>query len=185
MYTIRYEGGIGDAEKAAITEWVPTQLGKVVAQGVGVGDHLLTRWFGTSGSTKASTEKRVKMNDYINRQCQVITFVKKLKGAKVDSALVEDGDLAQVIRSCFSTDPSGFVPSGIRIYLLTGGFVNQDRNERFNTITHEISHRVLGTVDYVYGDKKALRLARNEPEKALNCAENWGYFYQELMQSLA
>ena len=189
MYRIRFEGGVSSDEQAAIAEWVPKTLDTVIGQGVGVGDHLLTRWFGASATgagTNASDclAKRQKMSDYVLRQCQVITFVKKLYGKKVDKAEVVEGDLAQVMRSCFGNDPDGFVPSGVRIYVLGNGLIEQDAHERFNTITHELSHRVIDTTDWVYGKQESLDLATTKPAKAADCAENWGYFYQELLESL-
>lgn len=195
VYRIRYEGGVSSGEQQAIEQWVPKKLNEVIKAGLNVGNALITRWFGVDakpgGSKHADFDaKRKKMDDYVNRQCQVITFVKKPYGAKVDKAEVEDGDLAQVIRSCFKEDPSGFVPSGVRVYLLGTGLIDQDENERFNTISHELSHRVIGTTDapagkLVYGKNSALRLAQKPSSPAVNCAENWGYFYQEILERVA
>ena len=194
MYRIRYEGGVFSAERTAIEAWVPAKLNEVARAGLNVGNALIRRWFGADavpGGTcyAAFDTKRKKMSEYLNQQCQVLSFVKKPYGKKVDSAVVEQGDLAQVMRSCFRTDPSGFVPSGIRIYLLGRGLIKQGENERFNTIAHEISHRVIGTTDrcfgmMIYGRTKALALASVDSATAITCAENWGYFYQEVMERL-
>ncbi len=192
MYTVRFEGA-SEAEKNAINRWVPDRLNEVVRIALGIGDSLISRWFGNAairGANRAEFHaKRTKMHDYLLNQCQVLSFVKKPVGAKVDEALVEEGDFAQVIRSCFKGDPSGFVPSGIRVYLLGGGVIGQGKEERFNTVAHELSHRIIGTTDRpdpagrtVYGKKNALRLAKISTPFALNCAENWGYFYQEVME---
>jgi hypothetical protein len=189
MYQIRFEGGVGAAEQAAITAVVPERLNKVIKDAVSVGDQLIDRWFGSAARTgttaKAFDEKRRKMDDYLNRRCSVLTFVKKPYDATVDEAKVVQGDFAQVIRSCFRDDPGGFVPSGLRIYVLGTGMIDQKPDEMFNTIAHEVTHRVMGTTDFVYGINPALRLARTQPEKAVNCAENWGYFYMELKQRIA
>jgi hypothetical protein len=84
--------------------------------------------------------------------------------------------------SCFSGDANGFIPSGIRIYVLGTGMIDQTPDEMFNT---KISHRVLGTEDFVYSDNRALKLAKSSSNRALGCAENWGYFYVEMLQRLA
>ena len=185
MYRIRYEGGISSNEKQAIEDWVPATLNKTMRESMSVGDGLISRWFGNAAiGSKAFNDKREKMKDYVLNRCQVMTFVKKLYGKKVDAAEVEEGDFAQVIRSCFGNDPTGFVPSGVRIYVLGTGMIDQDSHERFNTITHELTHRVIGTTDWVYGKKSSLKLAQKNSAKALDCAENWGYFYQELMERI-
>jgi hypothetical protein len=188
MYRIRFEGGLSTDEQAAINAIVPDRLNRAVAYGMNVGDALIIRWFGAAaasgGETSAAFQAaRKKMDDYVNRKCRVLSFVKKPYNATVDSALVEQGDLAQVMRSCFHGQ-DGFVPSGLRIYVLGSGLINQDADEQFNTVAHEISHRVLGSVDYVYGMKKALKLATNDSATAINCAENWGYFYMEVMKRM-
>ncbi|HXT79206.1 MAG TPA: M35 family metallo-endopeptidase [Acetobacteraceae bacterium] len=194
MYRIRYEGGVNSAEQQAIEQWVPKMLDTVVKAALSVGDGVITRWFGDdarpSGAAYGDFDgKRKKMSDYVLNRCQVITFVKKVYGKKVDGAEVEQGDFAQVIRSCFGADPSGFTPSGVRIYVLGSGLINQDAHERFNTITHELSHRVIGTTDapggkMVYGKRKALSLATKSSAEAVICAENWGYFYQEVLERM-
>lgn len=195
MYQIRYEGGVSSGEQQAIEAWVPKKVNEVLKAALTVGDALTIRWFGADaarGGTKFADfdAKRKKMDEYVNRKCTVISFVKKPYGAKVDSAVVEMGDFAQVMRNCFKGDPSGFVPSGVRLYLLGSGLINQSENERFNTITHELSHRVIGTTDWIdgksiYGKNSAVNLAKKPDSKALECAENWGYFYMELMELLA
>lgn len=43
------------------------------------------------------------------------------------------------------------------------------------TIIHELSHRVHGTDDHVYGQEKAKKLAINDPEKATTNADNYEY----------
>lgn len=194
MYRVRFEGSISQAEKDAIMRWVPGKVNEVISKGVTVGDALLARWFGNDAipagtGGKSCKEKREKLSDYMNNRCQVISFVKKIVGQTVDSAKVETHDLAQVMRSCFGHGKDDFVPSGVRVYVLGQGLINQTVNEQFNTIVHELSHRVVGTTDFIggrsiYGRSAALQLARENSAGAVDCAENWGYFYQELMENL-
>ncbi len=189
MYRLRYEGGVFSKERSAIEACVPERMNKVVKAAENVGNALIQRWFGSKacpGGTRyaAFNAKRKAMSAYLNNQCQVLTFVKAIYGHRVDSAVVEKGDYAQVMRSCFTKEGGeavpGFVPSGLRIYLLGTGFVDLDEQERFNTIAHEISHRVLDTTDYWYGKNKSLARAVSNSSKCVDCAENWGYFYQEV-----
>ena len=194
MYRLRYEGGVFSREQAAITAIVPARLNRVVRAADNVGNALIRRWFGSKacpgGSRHAEFDaKRKAMSAYLNNQCQVLTFVKKIYGVKVDNAVVEKGDYAQVMSACWPkasrTGVPRFVPSGLRIYLLGTGFINLDEDERFNTIAHEITHRVLDTTDYWYGKNKSLAKAVLNSSRCLDCAENWGYFYQELNGQLA
>jgi len=189
MYRLRYEGGIFSREREAIEACVPARLNKVVKAGKNVGNALISRWFGSRacpGGTRYDEfdTKRKAMSAYLNNQCQVLTFVKKVYGQIVDSAEVEKGDYAQVMSKCFPKESAGgipgFVPSGLRLYLLGTGFINLDEGERFNTLAHEISHRVLDTTDYWYGKAKSLAKAASNSSRCLRCAENWGYFYQEV-----
>jgi len=54
----------------------------------------------------------------------------------------------------------------------------QDLNFQGATFVHELSHYddIAATRDHVYGDAQAIQLARNFPDKALNNAENHGFF---------
>lgn len=191
MYTIDFEAGIMSNEKDALNDILPTKLNKVVKAGESASNALIQRWFGTNALPEGSKHKdfdlrRKKMTQYLTSQCQKIIFVKKTYGRIVDSAEVEQGDFAQVISTCFPNDSDGvpeFVPSGLRVYVLGTGFIDQDENERFNTVAHEISHRVLGTTDYWYGKQDSLDKATANHANVIDCAENWGYFYQELMEN--
>jgi hypothetical protein len=45
MYGIRFEGASA-AEKRAIEKWVPTVLNNTVTTAMGIGESLISRWFG-------------------------------------------------------------------------------------------------------------------------------------------
>lgn len=190
MYTIGFEG-VSDASKQAIAAICP-QMNTVVAKAAdGAGGKLRTKWFGLVGSKPAMFKKLLAMDQYLNTRCVRLTFVQKALGQKVDCATVEAGDFAQVIR--VPTDPGTgerFVPSGARVFILPN-FSGQSASEKFNTVCHELSHRVLATTDFpggvcCYGRNDALALAAGPKSNlAVTCAENWGYFFMELMESLA
>lgn len=69
-------------------------------------------------------------------------------------------------------------------------FFKNGVDEQINTIIHEISHIVVNTEDEVYispgklgekayGKKLCKLLKDNDPDKAVNNAENYGYFHLE------
>jgi hypothetical protein len=55
------------------------------------------------------------------------------------------------------------------------------RSAQFNTVCHEMSHLVSGDVnDPVYGNVAARILAQNDPDEAIRCAENYGFYCEML-----
>ena len=54
------------------------------------------------------------------------------------------------------------------------------RDSRFGIVIHEVSHAALGTVDAGYGPDAGMKLAREEPERAANNADNYEYFVEFL-----
>jgi hypothetical protein len=81
--------------------------------------------------------------------------------------------------------------SKIRFIIFSDNFLKQDSLAQFNIIAHELSHEVLGTTDYpngqdkdeIYGEIKAEDLAQKNSAAALKCAENWGYFYEDVKRN--
>jgi hypothetical protein len=188
MYAIGFEDATDDI-KAAITEYCPilNKLAKDAANGGG--GKALETWFGSEGKTPQMRAKLIEFDRFLNEQCMRLTFVVKPLGATVDCAEVVSGDMAQVIRNLPGDDGKHFLPSGIRVFILPR-FAAKDRSERFNTIAHEVSHRVLGTTDcpvmngtptQTYGRRAALSLAASNGAAAMTCAENWGYFFMDLL----
>ena len=53
------------------------------------------------------------------------------------------------------------------------------RDSRGGAIVHEISHEEVDTDDHVYGEAGAKQLAQNDPEKAIDNADNWEYFAED------
>lgn len=87
------------------------------------------------------------------------------------------------------------VPSGMRVYLGASYVAPKTVNstdhaglrslvaQQVNTVFHELSHKVLRTVDYklpagtmCYGYDKCVALALSDPRHAIQNADNWGYF---------
>ncbi len=188
MYTIGFEGA-SDTIKAAITEYCPI-LNKLAKDAAGGGGgKALETWFGVEGKTPQMLTKLKAFDSFLNTQCMRLTFVVKPLGATVDCAEVVQGDLAQVIRNLPGDDGKHFLPSGIRVFVLPG-FAGQSRPEAFNTLAHEVSHRVLNTTDnplvngvpkQTYGKRAAQSLAASNGAAAMTCAENWGYFFMDML----
>jgi Lysine-specific metallo-endopeptidase len=69
---------------------------------------------------------------------------------------------------------------------LPGGTVDDTgyNQSRFETLVHELSHAIIGTIDDLwhgkdaYGAKRSSRLAAHNPAAAKNNAENWGVFIE-------
>jgi hypothetical protein len=55
---------------------------------------------------------------------------------------------------------------------------------QLNTIFHELSHLVGNTEDPVYGMVQSMVLAREDPDEAVNCAENFGFYCEDIVYSL-
>lgn len=49
----------------------------------------------------------------------------------------------------------------------------------FQTIVHELTHLIVGSDDHSYGVANCMALARTNPSKAKQNADNWGYFVEE------
>lgn len=178
MYQVTFENATSDIE-ASINQVVPI-MNTVVdyAAKWRFGSYLRARWFKNLSDSLRMRQKLEQMNSYLNKRCTRLTFVVKPLNHRVDRALVEAGDLAQVIR----TD---YVSSGARIFILPS-FQQQPLDEKLNTVCHELSHRVLGTTDWIgntsiYGESAALALSGDD---SIRCAENWGYFYMELAKEM-
>jgi hypothetical protein len=181
---IRWEGVTSDEQGKM--EVALASLNKVLQFSLTVGDNRILPWFGSSAlkggpNYKAFDARRNKMAKYVKDQCTLLTFVKKIAGLTVDCAEVESGDIAQVIRSSFGNtfDEGAFVPSGLRVFLLPS-FALVPPRRHFHTLTHELTHRVLLTTDWWYGEANCQQKAKVNDPKCLDTAANWGWFYADV-----
>src|SRR5262249_16954306 len=86
-----------------------------------------------------------------------------------------------------------WIPSGIRVYVLDGFFINRLGNQdyantrhfMFAVMMHELTHRILGTFDHWYTSQKCLGWAHEDDPDCISCAENWGFFYSDVYDHLA
>ena len=56
---------------------------------------------------------------------------------------------------------------------------------RWGTVIHEISHEVASTDDHVYGQTSCQTLASNDPDRAIDNADSYEYFVEDIVMSLA
>jgi hypothetical protein len=81
---------------------------------------------------------------------------------------------------CLSEDSEPFaahVGSGLRLALGERFFhPSKSTIDRANTVYHELSHKLLKTVDHEYGAQSCLELARRDPQQALWNADNWSWY---------
>ncbi len=204
MFTLRFEGT--SAQQQAAIEASAAKMVAVAAFATTVGDARISRWFGdaalSGGARYADFDaRRNKMSEYLGQQCTSLTFVNKVIGDVIDKAKCEHGDIAQVIGGAFKTksvagqraqltEPDGFVPSGLRIFVHPGFMTRSSGAARpfdnqFNTLMHEISHRVIATTDHWYGEGSSLDAAQRNNALVVDCAENWGFFYADLLPFVA
>jgi hypothetical protein len=117
-----------------------------------------------------------------------MTFVKPTVGAAVfTSDTGEDqADIIEAVNN-FGKEMKSHAGSGMRIYLYKHFFetlLGKCRDEFKNDIryhahclAHELSHKILNTVDIVYGPTKCQQLVLDEPWNAVFNADNWGCFF--------
>ncbi|HEX5438655.1 MAG TPA: M35 family metallo-endopeptidase [Gemmatimonadaceae bacterium] len=146
------------------------------------------KWFGTLADSPFVMEGLRIMDEYLNTKCVGITFVRKMTGQIVDQVSAEASDYGQVLPNVFTTtvnfrETPRHVSSGLRIYAMNeiiAAIDNDDQLEQANYVYHEVSHKVLDTVDFRYGQSSCQRLARRHPRSAVRNADNWGYLIGEM-----
>ncbi|MCP3979322.1 MAG: hypothetical protein GY716_08340 [bacterium] len=168
-------------------------------------EYYLFRWFGARdhpavGAMLGSLSK------YVNEKCSRMTFVsanEKYYGA-VFGNIVSTRPEANELGGVHKQLPHGFfetkddyrkkdgylkVGSGMRVYLGKTYF-KAKKYERVNTLFHELTHRVVMTVDAVvagkkmYGKKNCMTLSDANTLLAIENADNWGYFMADAIYKM-
>lgn len=148
-------------------------------------------WFGDSGLAEIG-ECVLIMNEFFESGKRLVTFVDhrhetsrpiEYQGPGKEATYGEANPMtwktyAEV--KCLSEDAEPFaahVGSGLRVHLGERFFhPSKTTIDRANTIYHELSHKLLRTVDHVYSAQLCLELARTNPEEALWNADNWAWY---------
>jgi hypothetical protein len=170
--------------------------------------NLKTKWFNNADTVRLQN-MWTNLDKYLNTRCTRITLV-SLPGTaygaiwyeptvfgfeddETDSKKMWGKDIKTNTKSSFQ-EPNGFLqlPTGIRIQV-QGAYLNppdkpgndgldQMDTGRINTIFHEMTHRILQTIDFkvgnitCYGYDICKELAKYSAQNALQNADNWGYF---------
>ena len=146
------------------------------------------KWFGSKANSPEVTEGLKTMDKYLNVQCTRITFARKNTGQIVDQVAANASDYGQVLPNVMQTvanfrKSAKHTSSGLRIFAMNEiieAIKNNDELEKVNYVYHEVSHKVLDTVDFKYGEDDCKRLANRHPALAVRNADNWGYYIGEM-----
>lgn len=186
MFTVSGEG-LSNAEVAELTNICAAVCALAHrAATENVGDKV--KWFGAMANSAAVTDGLKTMDQYLNKQCSRITFVRKNTGQIVDQVAAESSDYGQVIPNVMQTTANfqksaKHTSSGLRIFAMNeiiDAITNNDQVEKLNYVYHEVSHKVLDTVDFKYGTTDCKALAINKPARAVRNADNWGYYIAKI-----
>lgn len=71
--------------------------------------------------------------------------------------------------------------SGMRVIMGRWFMDDPDPQEATQTLYHELTHKVVRTVDHCYGTQQCKQLAQTSPANACNNADNFGYFAKAMV----
>ena len=134
-----------------------------------VGNNSLTiEWFGAYDSTRANTVKNVYQNTKNYLSNNVVTY-----------------DFTNGLTLCAARNWMAYTSHGSKTVYLCGPH-GYDRATKLcsttaiskeDTLVHEWTHASVGTKDYKYGTSDCKQLAKNDPAKAINNADNYAFHY--------
>jgi hypothetical protein len=132
------------------------------------GDYLYAAWFGAPGYWNGGFELR-------ETHVQVGVFA--------PTRNIVGGDTFKCGGASCGPDDYGYVGGdcGLSTICLCNGFWDGDWvDSQLGTIVHEGSHYHGGTTDHVYGRPACTTLATWEPDKAVENADSYAYFSEDL-----
>lgn len=193
---LRYEGFSNAQETTLATAYqrMEAKIDTTLEDGA-----AMTRWFGAADRTILYRNLRM-MAAVVRDPARTITFVNRINGTlkvEYDSVYVSQlmpvgakgNSLTNVFAYVFPVDRRyrdvmpgandlvSHVGSGMRIYI-GGSFFGGPAEEQAWTIYHELTHKVLATNDHSY-DEGTCRSFAATPDKAMNNAENYGFFWRD------
>jgi hypothetical protein len=119
MFDVKGEG-LTDAEVAELTS-VCTRICALAHQATtsNAGDKV--KWFGAQANSQTVSGGLTTMDEYLNKKCVRITFVRKNTGQIVDQVAAEGSDFGQVIPNIMQTTANfqksqKHTSSGLRIF---------------------------------------------------------------------
>ena len=98
--------------------------------------------------------------------------------------MIEDGSTSDVYGYVWVPE-GGHVGSGYRVILGNWFLGDPDPIEgAAQTVYHELTHKVLGTRDHVYGKIKCRGLAAAQQQKAITNADNYGFYAVSFIKAI-
>jgi hypothetical protein len=143
----------------------------------------VTRWFGTT-SANTIKGKVSKLRSFYNCNNITLRFATLQKRGSNNAAALAPGNGWDDYTNLTKANGVTF-----EMYL-NSGWEEKDRwstkplatagsGGQFKTLVHELSHLGLNTNDHKYQAGPCITLASSDPVKALDNADNWGFFIEE------
>ncbi|MBZ8139467.1 hypothetical protein CLD22_06065 [Rubrivivax gelatinosus] len=157
---------------------------------------LISRWFGLTPATNpAHAALLMQVQDKLGRldnalRSNSITLVYRpdivVKTAPHDPSLAQQPVLLNDGTPFTGGNVYGYVHthqagSGYRIVMGRWFMDDPDQQEATQTLYHELTHKVIRTVDHCYGTQACRQLAQSTPAQACNNADNYGYFAKSMV----
>ncbi len=203
MFQVNFEG-FGALEKGDFKLACET-LGLMSASAVRGSMDGYERWLGTEIDAEDVRLSLQRVDEVIQDAARVITFVDMrnsvlrplVTGAGTpwqfgDAVPFDDvaGAMARTVkftgkeRIQAMTDnlPIAHVGSGMRLYV-GRDLVALDRRNKARVIYHELTHKVLGTEDFRYGEADCVEYAKVDSDGACQNADSWSFFAASFLRA--
>lgn len=180
---------LGPSSRDAVVKMAPMILAAMrkAEQELAAGraNAAVTTWFGTTPAATIKT-KVAKLRSFYNLNNIKLRFATMEKrGANNAAALRPSGGWGDY------TDLTKANGTSFEIYLNSGWeqkdmwsaqpLATAGSGGQFKTLVHELSHLALNTNDHKYKADKCIALAIADVAKALDNADNWGFFVEEFV----
>jgi hypothetical protein len=143
------------------------------------------RWFGAT-PTNTVKEKVGKLRSFFNCNSITIRFATLQKRGTNNAAALAPGNGWKDYTNLTKANGVSF-----EMYLNSGWEAKPKRSTlplatagsggQFKTLVHELSHLGLNTEDHKYQAASCVALAASDAAKALDNADNWGFFVEEFI----
>jgi uncharacterized Zn-binding protein involved in type VI secretion len=138
---------------------------------------MFKKWFGSD-----SEAARQQMSDRVARSDGVIDGGNYRFGSEDRT---DPGDVPDESDTFAHVDPTDTAAHNIYLDPKFWRAPPEGADSQGGTLAHEVSHfnDVGGTDDHVYGSANAARLAQKDPAKAMNNADNYEYFMEDVQKT--
>lgn len=129
---------------------------------------LYKRWMDAGKADTGNADARV---SHVKDGVDKIAHVLKEEEIILKKYELDDGEASSTYAYVYNEEEEHNIYLGGAFWKAkTGGF-----NSKAGTIIHELSHRVHGTEDHVYGSSDAKKLAKEDPALATTNADNYEF----------